>query len=183
MVSYCCKQFLRLLAEDGSDSSSTNSDHELGLAKAIDGIAQDMETDLESFKAKKEKHQEYENECREKLSTKETEMTSEATKTDEDASTVETKISSLGLDHKFQEEPTEEVRELSYQRKLTVLYELLSACLADIRDDDKKCARKRKGYDARHRVALRLLATWLDIKWIKVVCISKLYSCILFLST
>ncbi|KAG6647105.1 hypothetical protein CIPAW_07G055900 [Carya illinoinensis] len=42
------------------------------------------------------------------------------------------------------------------------------ACLADAREDNNKCSRRRKGYDARHRVALRLLATWLDIKWIKM---------------
>ncbi|PNX69094.1 putative membrane protein, partial [Trifolium pratense] len=59
---------------------------------------------------------------------------------------------------------------LSDQRKVTVLYELISACLSDLRDDDKKCKRRRKGYDARHRVALRLLATWLDVKWTKMVC-------------
>ncbi|KDO71090.1 hypothetical protein CISIN_1g006082mg [Citrus sinensis] len=69
---------------------------------------------------------------------------------------------------KFDERPIEEEAVLSYQRKVTVLYELLSACLADIPQHDKKCTRQRTGYDSRHRVALRLLATWLDIKWIKM---------------
>ncbi|KAL8267661.1 hypothetical protein R6Q59_001459 [Mikania micrantha] len=62
---------------------------------------------------------------------------------------------------------TEEMRMLSYGRKVTVLYELLSACLADKPEDNKsKSKRRGKGYDARHRSALRLLTTWFDIKWI-----------------
>lgn len=64
-----------------------------------------------------------------------------------------------------------ELTMLSYERKVTVLYELLTACLADKREEKKKCTRRRKGYDARHRVALRLLATWLDVKWMKMVCV------------
>ena len=59
------------------------------------------------------------------------------------------------------------------QDKVAVLYELLSACVADLSEDQKGESKQRKGYDARHRVALRLLATWFDIKWDKVV---SLYS-------
>ncbi|CAL2273977.1 unnamed protein product [Prunus armeniaca] len=70
-----------------------------------------------------------------------------------------------------------ELTMLSYQRKVTVLYELLSACLADKREDNKKCTRRRKGYDARHRVALRLLATWLDVKWMKMEVIETMVAC------
>ncbi|WCJ35149.1 hypothetical protein M5689_016416 [Euphorbia peplus] len=58
---------------------------------------------------------------------------------------------------------------LSYERKVTVLYELLSACVMDIAvgegEDEKKAFQQKKGYDARHRVALRLLATWLNVEW------------------
>jgi hypothetical protein len=56
-------------------------------------------------------------------------------------------------------------------RKMAVLYMLLSACVADVNmaEDGTGSPRIRKGYDARHRVALRLLATWLDVKWIKMV--------------
>ncbi|KAL6906526.1 hypothetical protein ACP4OV_004127 [Aristida adscensionis] len=56
-------------------------------------------------------------------------------------------------------------------RKMAVLYMLLSACVADVNmaeDDGVGSPRVRKGYDARHRVALRLLATWLDVKWNKM---------------
>ncbi|KAK4778120.1 hypothetical protein SAY87_018307 [Trapa incisa] len=49
-------------------------------------------------------------------------------------------LSSPDLAFQYEEEPVEEVRMLDYQRKVTVLYELLSACLADIREDDKKSA-------------------------------------------
>lgn len=59
-------------------------------------------------------------------------------------------------------------------RKMTLLFALLSACVADKpvaqEEDERKSSHFRKGYDARHRVALRLLATWLDVKWIKMVC-------------
>jgi hypothetical protein len=56
-------------------------------------------------------------------------------------------------------------------RKMAVLYMLLSACVADVNmaEDGTGSPRIRKGYDARHRVALRLIATWLDVKWIKMV--------------
>ncbi|GAY31845.1 hypothetical protein CUMW_280720 [Citrus unshiu] len=56
---------------------------------------------------------------------------------------------------------------LMCHKKVTVLYELLSACLAENTDADKNCSLK-KGYDARHRVALLVLLTWLNIKWIKM---------------
>lgn len=182
------EQFLRLLAEDTGDDSSERSDQQLALSKAVDNLMLSMEKDPVSSKSKKEKHQKYENECREKLSMSEAKLSSEAastmpetsttaetsavpeTSTVPDTSTLSIQSPSPDLSCKFEEEPVEEVRMLSYQRKVTVLYELLSACLADIRDNDKKSARRRKGYDARHRVALRLLATWLDINWMKMVC-------------
>ncbi|CAI0435886.1 unnamed protein product [Linum tenue] len=59
----------------------------------------------------------------------------------------------------------DEVKVVSYQRKVTVLYELLSACLADSVKDNGKFFKQREGYDARHRAALRLLACWLAINW------------------
>lgn len=65
-------------------------------------------------------------------------------------------------------------------RKMVLLYALLSACVADKpvsqEEEDRKSSRFRKGYDARHRVALRLLATWLDVKWIKMVCTNYSFS-------
>lgn len=55
------------------------------------------------------------------------------------------------------------------QRKIAVVYELLIACVADTPQEKAGKAVLRAGYDARHRVALRLLASWLDISWRKVV--------------
>lgn len=167
---------MRLLSEDGDKASSQSSDQELALSKAVDAIAQSMEPDAASFKYKKEKHQEYEHECREKLSAGEVQSHAEAVKValenaeERDSNLVSVSDAIHGSASGVDEKPIEEEKMLSYHRKITVLYELLSACLADKRGDNKNCTRRRKGYDARHRVALRLLATWLDIKWIKMVC-------------
>ena len=58
-------------------------------------------------------------------------------------------------------------------RNMALLYALLSACIADKpvsqEEEDRKSSLFTKGYDARHRVALRLIAAWLDVKWIKMV--------------
>jgi hypothetical protein len=68
----------------------------------------------------------------------------------------------------------------NHHRKMALLYALLSACVADKpvsqEEEDRKSSHFRKGYDARHRVALRLLATWLDVKWVKMVCASYSFS-------
>ncbi|KAF8780254.1 hypothetical protein HU200_001924 [Digitaria exilis] len=65
--------------------------------------------------------------------------------------------------------------------KMALLYALLSACVADKpvsqEEEDRKSSHFRKGYDARHRVALRLLATWLDVKWIKMEAIEVMVAC------
>ncbi|KAI3747722.1 hypothetical protein L6452_10328 [Arctium lappa] len=71
----------------------------------------------------------------------------------------------------------EEVSVIGYGRKVTVLYELLSACLADAPEDKSKSKRRGKGYDARHRAALRLLTTWFDIKWIKMEAVEIIVAC------
>jgi hypothetical protein len=62
---------------------------------------------------------------------------------------------------------------------MAVLYMLLSACVADVNmaEDGMGSPRVRKAYDAHHRVALRLVATWLDVKWNKMV--SPPLACIL----
>lgn len=57
---------------------------------------------------------------------------------------------------------------VSYPRKVAILFELLSACVADSPQDYEKDSTRRKGYDARHRIALRLLAAWLDVNWTKM---------------
>lgn len=166
--------FLRLLSEEAGDGSAQSSDQEFALSKAVDATAVSLEADSETSKSKKEKHREYENECREKCSTGEKQSHSDLenadrkTQQETDSNLAGTEDSPHESGSKFDERLIEEEAVLSYQRKVTVLYELLSACLADIIQDDKKSTRQRTGYDSRHRVALRLLATWLDIKWIKM---------------
>ncbi|KAL9461682.1 hypothetical protein AB3S75_004641 [Citrus x aurantiifolia] len=166
--------FLRLLSEEAGDGSAQSSDQEFALSKAVDATAVSLEADSEISKSKKEKHREYENECREKCSTgkkqshSDLENADRKTQQETDSNLAGTEDSPHESGSKFDERLIEEEAVLSYQRKVTVLYELLSACLADIPQHDKKCTRQRTGYDSRHRVALRLLATWLDIKWIKM---------------
>ena len=63
---------------------------------------------------------------------------------------------------------------VNYQRKETLLFELLYACVADTPQCSNESPRLKKGYDARLLTASRLLAFWLDIKWIKMVCTSNL---------
>ncbi|KAK1589111.1 hypothetical protein Q3G72_030575 [Acer saccharum] len=176
--------FLRLLSEEDGDNSSQSSEYGLALSKAVDVTVDAMETTSESSKSKKEKHREYEIECREKCSTAEMQSQSESENMHLEEIQQEMDSNVSGLENisdvsgcKFDEKPVEEEMTLSYQRKVTVLYVLLSACLADIPEDKKNCTRQRKGYDARHRVALRLLATWLDIKWIKVEAIETMVAC------
>ncbi|XP_057959978.1 uncharacterized protein LOC131152236 [Malania oleifera] len=175
--------FLRLVTEESDDSSSERSDKELALSKAVDVMAQSMETRSASYESKKEKHREYEHECREKCSTSESQSSSEVVNAHSknlqeiNYNVLSSEKASYGSGSKFDEKPLEEVTMISYQRKVTVLYELLSACLANTPEDNKKRARRRKGYDARHRVALRLLATWLDFKWIEMEAMEIMVAC------
>ncbi|XVF59731.1 hypothetical protein PTKIN_Ptkin07bG0299300 [Pterospermum kingtungense] len=163
--------FLRLLAEEGGEGSSEAMDLDKEvLSKSVDTMALDMETNSESSQVKKQKHREFEHEYREKYAT---EVPSESVVANPQESNTnvlhgDDEIHLLG--DSFDDEPAEEVMMLSYKTKVTVLYELLSACLAaaDTHEDNKKLTRRRRGYDARHRVALRLLATWFDIEWIKM---------------
>ncbi|KAK1410462.1 hypothetical protein QVD17_36999 [Tagetes erecta] len=89
-----------------------------------------------------------------------------------------TKEMRISSDSEIGEKLTEEIKMLCYERKVTVLHELLSACLANIPENDKsKSKRRGKGYDARHRSALRLLTTWFDVQWIKMEAIEIIVAC------
>lgn len=165
-------QFLTLLSEDGP--SSEKIDKELALTKAVDAMVLSMES-LPLSSEDNNESREYGIRCHEKYSNSETESISDVAaepygsiqKTSSKISSEEE--ASNGSRRKTGEKPVEEGALLSYQRKVTVLYLLLSACVANNTEDDKMCSRLGKGYDARHRVALRLLATWLGVKWIKMV--------------
>lgn len=58
-------------------------------------------------------------------------------------------------------------------RKVAVMYTLLAACVSDPGELESETEADssgivKAGYDARQRVALRLLALWLGIEWVKV---------------
>lgn len=172
-----CHQFLRLLAEESSEISEEAADKELALKNSIEAMSLSMEKTLADYKSKKEKQREYENSCREKFSTPDKKLESESGKnhipnnSQEEINVITSIVEEAHVQSIFESDgkPLEEVTMLSYPRKLTVLHELLTACLADTEEDNKKPTRRRKGYDARHRIALRLLSTWFDVKWIKMV--------------
>lgn len=62
-----------------------------------------------------------------------------------------------------------QIGELRESLKVAVLWELLSACIADIPAEVEGHGLLPPGYDARHRAALRLLSCWLDVSWSKMV--------------
>ncbi|KAH0701211.1 hypothetical protein KY284_015426 [Solanum tuberosum] len=170
------------VSEEGAESSSEAEDKELDLAKAIDAMASSMERTSHNV-SKKEKQCEYEHKCREKLSLADTQSRSEVENTTnvENHHEKSKKPSSIEQAHLesvsgFDEKPVEEASTLEYSRKVNVLYQLFSACLALSSEESKKYT-QRRGYDARHRVALRLLATWFDVKWIKVEAIETTIAC------
>ncbi|KAJ8451956.1 hypothetical protein Cgig2_007439 [Carnegiea gigantea] len=168
-------QFLRLLSEQ-SEKCSSGKEQELDLAKGVDDMAARMEA-CSISKIRRDKHYEYKQERREKCSvqdmsesdTPSTPAETEAIEFVEERHVKNDSVedASHASDYNFIEEPAEEQNTLSYERKIVILYELLSASLATM-SDDSKTSKQQKGYDARYRVALRLLATWLDVKWVKV---------------
>lgn len=168
--------FLRLLAEESGDTSRGVKDQELALTKAVDAMSSSIDTSVD-LESKKEKHRKYEHECREKFSTAETEDQSQyevehkglEDHLDKKGMPSSIEQTPIGPGSKCDEKPFKEVSMLGYHRKVAVLYELLSACLAVTPEANENATRQRQGYDARHRVALRLLATWFDVKWIKMV--------------
>ncbi|KAJ4963176.1 hypothetical protein NE237_023115 [Protea cynaroides] len=177
-VSHHVGAFLRLLSEESGEDCSERMDQELALTKAVDVMVMSIESSLVSSEANREKRREYENECREKISTGEKKLSSEPMSAENLSDTCTSKLGTPdGSGRICDAKPKDEGLMLSYQRKVVVLFELLSACVADIPDGDKKHSRIRKGYDARHRVALRLLATWLDVKWIKVEAMEIMVAC------
>lgn len=184
-VSHHVGGFMRLISEESEDMSSETADKELALLKGVDAMVSSIEGASLDHRSKIEKQRNYENECREKFSTagEETKLKSEFKMLDaEKPKEINDKLADVPQPNidplsEFGEKVLPEVTMLSYGRKLTVLYELLSACLANVPKDNKKTKQRRRGYDARHRVALRLLATWFDVKWIKVEAIEMMVAC------
>ncbi|KAK7283393.1 hypothetical protein RIF29_12877 [Crotalaria pallida] len=160
--------FLKLLAEEGDANCSERLDKEAALTKAVDATSVSMNTAADSSEAESGEHQQ---KTRSRDDSCDIGVKFSAVAADETESSALLPLepeeqASTALGTASFEQPLEEASLISYQRKVTVLYTLLSACVADTAEVvDKKCCQSRQGYDARHRVALRLLAMWLDIKW------------------
>ncbi|TYG79156.1 hypothetical protein ES288_D02G118900v1 [Gossypium darwinii] len=164
--------FMTLLSETNDEVSSGIREKELALLKAVDATMLSMESSL-VLSEDSDKSCDYETHCRQRCGYPDT-----TTATDPNGRIPRTtpNISNNedvdGSGFRFFEKPIEEGKLLSEERKLTVLYELLSSCVADYVTDGGS-----KGYDARHRVALRLLATWLNVKWTKMEAMEIIVAC------
>lgn len=173
--------FLRILSEEENEekpSSSTGSNSEIELAKAVDAMATNIKKTLLSpqencessgvSKCQGAQTNNYEHSM---------DGISEALKVTEGArQSISAGLNPTSKDRSNQKAMTEG-KLITQQRKMAVLFELLAACVADTPEDEKKKSRLRRGYDARHRVALRLLATWLDITWLKVGAMELMVAC------
>ncbi|BAU00010.1 hypothetical protein VIGAN_10156300 [Vigna angularis var. angularis] len=140
---------LRLLSEESGDDYSERSDKELALSGAVDAMVLSMESNSESLRSRREKLREYEHQCREKFLTSDVEPNSEKLHMQLDTK------EETGTPFHDCEEPHQ-------------------GSIHNLCENNKKHGRRRKGYDARHRVTLRLLATWLDIKWSKMEAIETI---------
>ncbi|XP_034573307.1 uncharacterized protein [Setaria viridis] len=147
--------FLRIIFEEDGESSSDRLEQEHALAKAVDVMVMSLGSGAVPDEKIKEESKDS--------------MTSTS-------GTAESAENLLGIDKlSLDDVPA------NHHRKMALLYALLSACVADKpvsqEEEDRKSSHFRKGYDARHRVALRLLATWLDVKWIKMEAIEVMVAC------
>lgn len=166
-------QFLKLLLEDKDGTSPERMDKELGLAKTVDAMVLNVESS--AIYPEDSRSCEYEKECLEKYATALTDIGSnEVAEYSESAQSTSADNSS---DHmttnnsgrRVSNEAVEEAAALGRHRTLTIFYELLSACIANNCAENDERSPPRRGYDARHRVSLRLLATWLGLQWIEMV--------------
>nr|XP_029123301.1 transmembrane and coiled-coil domain-containing protein 4 isoform X2 [Elaeis guineensis] len=173
--------FLKTIFDD-KEASSERSNQEFALTEAVDSMVKDLQTSSASAEAiKKHKHKDkYHERITSDVMCRISEVTSKPYEIFEMA-----KLKSLFSREEAQGQSNNEHGEKSfledilanYQQKVVVLYELLSACVADIPQESEKPSQHRKGYDARHRVALQLLAKWLDVEWIKMEAMEILVAC------
>lgn len=158
------------MEEKDGDSTETK-DKELALSKAVDAVV--LSADSIEPKNEENSSHEYEVKCQEKLSnlggrsSAEDPAEPDGTIQLDSTSAADEKLHSIPGIGKCKED-IEEGAHISRPMKLTVLYELLSACIAHKSKDDERSA-VTNGYDARHRVALRLLVAWMGVKWTEMV--------------
>lgn len=153
-------QFLQLLSEEGDATTPEGLDKESALSKAIDASAMSMNDTTPIADSPSGDHG---------LNTRSQDDVCEIMETS--ALLPLKKQPSNTLEIARFEQPLAEANLIGYEKKMAVLYALVAACVADT---DKS----RQGYDARHRVALRLLAVWLDVKWNEMVRVLGTLACI-----
>ncbi|XP_020592542.1 transmembrane and coiled-coil domain-containing protein 4-like isoform X2 [Phalaenopsis equestris] len=144
--------YLRIMVEEDNVGSSEKDELQLALAKSIDAMAMSLET-VQPAEEKKAIRHDWSFEPSEPASFKLSAIREEAIRRYNHACDRGSMLANISI---------------NYPMKVTILFELLSACVADSPQDCEKVSVRRKGYDARHRIALRLLATWLDINWTKM---------------
>ncbi|KAK1423578.1 hypothetical protein QVD17_18882 [Tagetes erecta] len=173
--------FLRVLAEENDGTSTKVEEQELALFKAVEAMESNIGTSQEYYERKKEKHRVYAHEWREKFLVNESVAETKKhlqKKEEKDCKPPGPEQVPTASTREVEEKTFEEAKMIGNRRKVAVLYELLSACLADTPGNDhNKSERSLDGYDARHRAALRLLTSWFDIKWIKMEAIEVVISC------
>ncbi|XP_031406733.1 transmembrane and coiled-coil domain-containing protein 4-like isoform X2 [Punica granatum] len=180
-----CRFFLASPAscwlEDRDGTNPESRDKELGLEKTVDAMVLNIESS--AIYPEDQRSHEYEKECREKYATVMTDVGSREVA--ENDGTAESPHAEKSSDHnannesgsRVPEEPVEEGAKLSRHRKLKICYELLSACIGNNYAENDEKSPARKGYDARHRAALRLLATWLVVQWIEMEALEMMVAC------
>ncbi|XP_039119471.1 transmembrane and coiled-coil domain-containing protein 4-like isoform X1 [Dioscorea cayenensis subsp. rotundata] len=173
--------FLRIIFEE--EVSAENSDQMLALSKAVDAMVMSLETSSSKHEAEEQRQYGHKQEQHQSTSTTTDRTSDVTTKPSENFELIKSQALIRRVERYDDSTDSTDNRSMlgdnsvNHQRKLAVLFALLSACVADMPEDDKKKHRYRKGYDSRHRVALRLLATWLDIQWIKVEAMEIMVAC------
>ncbi|XP_038974736.1 transmembrane and coiled-coil domain-containing protein 4-like [Phoenix dactylifera] len=174
--------FLKTIFDD-EEACSERSNQEFALTEAVDYMVKDLQTSSASAEAVK-KHNKHKDKYHERITSDVMCRISEVTCKPYEIFEM-TKLESLFSREEAHSQSNNEHGEKSFledilvkhQRKVVVLYELLSACVADIPQECKKPSQHRKGYDARHRVALQLLAKWLNVEWIKMEAMEIMVAC------
>ncbi|XP_078446142.1 transmembrane and coiled-coil domain-containing protein STS1-like [Wolffia australiana] len=154
--------FLSLIFEENEEHDAERSEQKLALAKAVIAMEKCVEDSSTSVEETCNKREENKQEHQEDMNCQMLQLNPENISQENKAR--QEKIINQGIKE-------------SNQEKVVILYELLSACVADPPLENDEQPRLRKGYDARHRVALRLLATWLDIRWGKVEAMERMVAC------
>ncbi|XP_047339204.1 transmembrane and coiled-coil domain-containing protein 4-like [Impatiens glandulifera] len=174
------EEFLGVLSDESDDTSPEIKDKELNLCKALHSIVESMDK-TRDIQFKLERHQQYKIDCQKKYGTipeSSSDEVPELFKGTDNASCKMVRTEQEGSHSgKAYESSLLEASQPSQSRKVTVLYELVSACITHTAEDCKDSAQKEKGYYSQHRVALRLLASWLNIKWNTMEAIEIMAAC------